>query len=182
MKRLGSALLAFLLAVPAVPGRANAVACFTAFTANDKARSYRMILTSRNGVETIDMVKPDRMHILTNGTEIIAIGNRGWARLGPNSVWKPTPAMSMSDIRSMLAAITGKQHSGDTCVDAGMGSYRGHPAHLYKGTHAGPFGPSKGTIYVFGDRLVHHIDAVSARGTLSMDFTDFNTATVYPPE
>jgi hypothetical protein len=182
---LGIALVfasALALGAPAAAG--GGAACIEVFHAHDSVKSYRAVQTrTRNGgstTSTIDIVKPDRAHMISPRIEMIVIGNRMWRRMGGTAWQTATPGIKGTDILSTMQIHT--ENFGGSCSDAGMGMWRGHPAHIFKGTYVTPSGTQHATAYLFGDGLVHHVDmTLSGGGTMSMDLSNFNTTSVNPP-
>jgi hypothetical protein len=171
------------LSAPA-PARADASsACLAAAQANQNLHSYRAVMVSDYGgkseTSTVDIVKPDSFHVTGSGFEMIATGGRAWRRAG-SSAWESMPGMSGKDIFS-TSSVDLKAHA-HACVDAGMGLWHGQPAHLYKSTGTNANRSAETTLYVFGDGLVHHADITTSSGRISMDFSEFNSATVEPPK
>jgi hypothetical protein len=177
-------LSAGLLFVPAPqPALADSGgACLTAARANESLRSYRAVMVTgfdgKNQTSTVDIVKPDRFHVVEPEIEMIAVGFHAWQRTGGGS-WKPMPGLDGKDI---FAASSVKFKPGAaSCVDAGMGLWHGQPAHIYKATSLRAGKSSQTTLYVFGDGLVHHMDIATSSGNVTMDFSAFNSATVNAP-
>jgi hypothetical protein len=171
---------------PAVAGTFNMGPCLAIARANMGAKSYRSVMnTNYDGhpnVSTVDIQKPDRVHVTSLQSEMIAIGKQTWMKMngGP---WKSMPKLSgMGDLASMDPAKEFKPEGTGSCVDGGTGTWKGQPAHLYKATSTNPrFGTMKSTLYQLSDGYVHHMDASSSHGTSSFDFTDFNSVSVSPP-
>jgi hypothetical protein len=148
--------------------------------ANERATSYHAVLVGIAGqgaTTTTDIQKPDRIHMIMGPIEIIAVGNKAWKRSG--SGWQTYPPMPVAQILSMSASPLAKKVG--SCEDAGMGSWHGQPAHMFKGTTVDEGKPSVTTIYVFGDGFVHHIENTGPRGGFRGDFSNFNSTTINAP-
>lgn len=176
------AMLALACACFAAPTAALAdpAACLAAARADDSAHSYRMVMnTSFRGqtlTTTIDLVRPNRFHLTEPGIEMIGIGKKAWKRAG--SAWQPMPGFDIGDFPTAQTNLTSWAGS---CVDGGIGAWRGQPAHLFRGTSVRNGKQSVATIYVFADGFVHHVDVKSANSLVEMDISNFNTTTVNAP-
>jgi hypothetical protein len=185
---LATAVTAATLVAPA-PARAgsfNMGPCLAVSQANLKANSYRSVMNTnydgRPNVSTVDIQKPDRVHVTSPHSEIIAIGKKTWMRSG-GGPWKLMPNLTgMGDLASINPAKEFKPEGSGSCVDAGTGTWKGQPAHLYRGTSTNPrFGTVTDTMYQLSDGYIHHVDANSSHGKSSFDFTDFNSINISPP-
>jgi hypothetical protein len=173
---------ASLTVASTTPARAGN-ACVAAFEANLGLHSYRTTMTTAAGAQTVvDLVVPDRFHVSGKNMEMISVGSRTWMRIG-NAGWNPMPGAGMN-----TAAIfaTARQQmdvnkAGNSCVDAGLGSYGGRPAHVFNFSRSGASGTSSGKVYVFADGYVHHLETTSPHGTIEVDFSKFNSVSVNPP-
>jgi hypothetical protein len=168
---------ALLPPMPALAGDASP--CIAAAGANERATSYRAVLSmGTTGTSTTDIQRPDRIHLTTPGMEVIAIGHKAWRRSG--SGWQPFAAMPVAEILSMSKTELNSKKLA-SCVDAGMGLWHGQPAHIFRGTSIVDGKPSETTIYVFSDGYVHHIENKNINGGFSGDFSNFNSTVVNPP-
>jgi hypothetical protein len=164
------------------PARAGN-ACVAAYEANLGLHSYRTTLRTPAGTQTtVDLVIPDRFHVIGKGMEMISVGNRTWMRTG-SAGWSPMPGAGMNTaaIFAMARQQMDVNKAGNSCVDAGLGSYAGRPAHVFKFSRVGPNGPSSGKLYVFPDGYVHHLETSSPQGPIEVDFSKFNSVAVSPP-
>jgi hypothetical protein len=173
-----------LVTVPLVssaPSMADvAPGCIAAIHANDRATSYRAVLhgIGLGGANTTtEIEKPDRIHVIMGSTEIIAVGNKSWKRSG--SGWQNYPPMPVAQILATSNTTFDKKLG--SCVDGGMGSWHGQPAHIFKGTTMDGGKPAVTTIYVFSDGFVHHVESAGPRGSFSGDFSNFNSTNISAP-
>jgi hypothetical protein len=174
--------------VPAAPVSAafDMGQCEGIVRAFGSAKSYRAVMTStfsgKSNATTVEMEKPDRVQVTSPQNEMIAIGKKTWMKMngGP---WKALPGMSgMGDLASMDPSKSFKPTGTGACVAAGLGLYKGQPARLFKTTATSPnLGTVHNTIYVLSDGFVHHVDGDSPHGKMSMDFSDFNSVNISPP-
>jgi hypothetical protein len=165
------------------PVLAGDSSCLKAAHSNDGAKSYRAVMTSTRGarsiVETIDIVKPDRMDESGPGHEMVAIGHSAWMREG-SGPWKKLPGMDVGDLLS-TASTTKFESNSVSCVDNGMGLWHGQPAHMFTGTNNSPHGLVRSKLYLMGDGYIHHLETSTSSGGIQMDFSEFNSASVSAP-
>jgi len=155
--------------------------CNAPIKATESLRSYHAVVITGPGAAgqtTMDLVRPDRFHVTQPEIEIIAIGNQAWQRID-GGAWKTAPGVDGTSVFATADSFK-PQGSDATCVYAGMGLWRGQPAHIYKS--ASTKRASTSTLYVFGDGLIHHVDSTTSRGRVSMDFSQFNSASVSAPK
>ena len=161
--------------------------CIAAAMANLKLTSYETTMTTihagGSSVSTVDIQKPDRIHVVNPGSEMIAVGHQTWMKMN-GSGWKAYPHMDLGSLASMDPTTFMNKHKSDvTCVDAGPGLLHGQPAHVCKSSATNPrTGVVHATIYQMSDGYVHHMDIVDSKGTtLSFAMSRFNAVNISPP-
>jgi hypothetical protein len=132
--------------------------------------SYQMSFGNGARSGTLDVVKPDSMHMQSRSTEMIRIGSttyvktgsRGWIKL---AAMPGTGAASMADqVRSMT-----RDANDASATDLGMKSVDGETLHAYRMTTKGG---KPSTIYVGSDGLIHRIAGTSTDSNIR--FGKFN--------
>ena len=112
---------------------------------------------------------------------MIAVGKQAWMKMngGP---WKLMPSLAgMGSLASMDPSKDFKIQGNGSCTDAGMGIWKGQPAHIYKGVSTSSHGTVTSTMYQLGDGYVHHVDVNTSSGKSTFDFSNFNSTNVSPP-
>jgi hypothetical protein len=164
----------------ASPARADN-ACTSAFETILKLHSYRSTMTTDRGVTTVDVVIPDRAHLIGKGTEMIVIGNHAWMRSN-GDVWRAQPAGAI-DYTAMFAKARQRledRKNDRSCVVSGVGTFHGRPAQVLTFSHKGPNGTTSGRAYVLADGYIHRVETNGTPPT-SMEFSDFNSVSINPP-
>ena len=161
--------------------------CIAAAMVNLKLTSYETTMTTNHGgassVSTVDIQKPDRIHVFNPGSEMIAVGHQTWMKMN-GSGWKSYPHMDIGSLASMDPTTFMNNHPTDvTCVDAGPGLWHGQPAHVFKSsTTTSRTGVVHATIYQMSDGYVHHMDIADSKGmTASFEISRFNAVKISPP-
>jgi hypothetical protein len=177
---LAAAAIAAAAVLDIAPAESAGSSCLAAVQANAKAKSYHSVLTNAgvHATTTVDIVSPDRLRVFDNGVELIAIGNKAWRREG-SGPWKAAPPVPVAQI--LNAPLAAASENGVNCVDAGMGTLDGRPAHIYKSSSVVHGKTVHATFYVLGDGFVHRFEVTSARGGSVMEFSNFNATTIDRP-
>jgi hypothetical protein len=173
--------IASLIVMPflASPARADNV-CTGAFETILKLHSYRSTMTTDRGVTTVDVVVPDRAHLIGKGTEMIVIGNHAWMRSN-GDVWRAQPAGAI-DYTAMFAKARQRleERKNGSCVVSGVGTFHGQPARILTFSHKGANGTTSGKAYLLADGYIHRVETHGTPPT-AMEFSDFNSVSINPP-
>lgn len=139
-------------------------------------KSYAVNATSPRGAVEIDMVVPNKQHLLAGPMEMIRIDGDTWVKM--NGKWQK---FAMPGIEQMTAGVNNaikatKANPDDlTVTDLGMKSPDGVPLHAYQVLVKNGGGPQ--TIYLDGSGMLVRID--SAQGPVT--FSKFNAIDIEPP-
>ena len=132
-------------------------------------------------VTTMDVVKPDRVHVTMMGTEMVVIGKSGWQRTG-SGAWSAAPGMDGASLISPPAGL-GTEYIEKSCIDAGMGMWQGTPAHRYKATYLNvKKAVVTSTLYVDGSGMLRGVQGGEPKSPVTMTLTQINSASVTAPK
>jgi len=144
-----------------------------AFTKMGTASSYHMAIQSAQGSMDIDMVPPDKMHMMGAHVEMIRIGGATYVKVNGN--WMKLPA-AMPQMQQQMGAVSYVQSVGNNAKqakveDLGSRSLDGATYHAYKvtGQDAKP-----ATLYVDGSGYPARVDVVEEKGTSTVRFSKYN--------
>ena len=146
-----------------------------AFTKMGSASSYHMAIESAQGQMDIDMVPPDKMHMLVSGGKMEMIRIAGSTYVKVNGNWMKLP-MAMPQMDQQMGAVSYVQavgsHPRQTQVDdLGSKSVDGATYHAFRLT------PEKGepaTLYVDGSGYPARVDVTEGKSTSIVRFSKFN--------
>jgi hypothetical protein len=134
--------------------------------------SYQMSFDTGARSMTMDIVKPNSMHMQTKAVEMISVGGsaymksgaHGWIKL-PSSTPQSMPTSPLTD----WARVAMRDTKGVSATDLGMKSIDGEIVHAYRMTKDG----KQSTMYVGRDGLPHRIDSGTGAAH-SVRFGKFN--------
>lgn len=147
-----------------------------AFTEMASASSYHMAIQSAQGqTMDIDMVPPDKMHMLMGGGKAEMIRAAGATYVKVNGNWMKLP-MGMPQMDQQMGAVSYVQSVGRNpkqarVDDLGSKSVDGATYHAYKVT---PQDGKPATLYVDGSGYPARIDVSEGKGTSIVRFSKFN--------
>lgn len=139
-----------------------------------QASSYHMnVQTSQGQKMDIDMVPPNKMHMMMGPMEMIRLASATYMKVNGN--WMKMPG-AMPQMTQQGAAMTYVQtlgsHPNDAKVDdLGMQSVDGVSVHAYKVT---PNSGQPATVYVDGSGRPARIDVTEKNGTSVVRFSNYN--------
>ena len=170
IRSIAASALAALVTLAATPAFANPTDDVrSALMRYAGLSSYRMTMTAEKGGMTMDIVRPDSVHMSASGMELVKIGStmyvkapggKGWMK---QSVHGAGPAAVADKMKSML-----NERDAFTATDLGMKAmHGGEPMHAYKVKQKNG---SSSVIYVARDGFVHRMQSDNS----TMEFSKFN--------
>ena len=138
--------------------------------------SYHMSVTSpRGGNIEADMVKPDKMRVITNGMESIVVGSTMYMKMGGKWTKMNVPGIWSSPIDAVKQLQS--RHADYTSVDLGMRVVGGVPYHAYRVTDAKKH--TSETVFVDS---AGRLGRVEASGGTVVTFSKYGeTVSIQPP-
>jgi hypothetical protein len=133
--------------------------------------SYQMSFGTGAKSGTIDVAKPDSMHMHVGSTEMIRIGSTTYVKAGPRGWMKlaAMPGTSQATIADEVRAMS-RDANDFSVVDLGMKSIGGETLHGYRLTQKK--NGTQSTIYVGGDGMIHRM--AGAHADANLRFGKFN--------
>ena len=121
--------------------------------------SYQMSFGKGARSGTLDVVKPDSMHMQSGSTEMIRIGSTTYVKTGPRG-WMKLAAMPATGPAAMADQVRSlaRDAKEGSVTDLGMKSIDGETLHAYRTTTKSG---KQSTIFVGSDGLIHRIAGTS---------------------
>jgi hypothetical protein len=134
--------------------------------------SYQMSFGAGARSATMDIVKPNSMHMQSKAVEMISVGGSAYVKSGGRG-WIKIPSSTSQGMATSpytdWARVAMSDTKGVSATDLGMKSIDGETVHAYLMTKDG----KQSTMYVGGDGLPHRIDSGTSPGQ-SVRFGKFN--------
>jgi hypothetical protein len=137
------------------------------------ATSYHMAIESSRGQKMdIDVVRPDKMHMMMPQAEMIMVAGGTYVKVNGNWMKLPRPMPQMQSAAVGYVQTLGNAKPSDVVVeDLGTKSVDGANYHAYKVT---PKDGKPANVYVDGAGLVTRMDVTDQSGTSIVRFSKFN--------
>lgn len=180
-----SALLA-LITLVAVPANANPTDDVRAGMMRfAELSSYRMSFGTGARTGTMDVVKPDNMHMQAQGMEMIRVNKTMYMKMGGTGrqSWMKIPDTKGSGPTQIADRVRelAKRANGVTATDLGMKTVDGESLHAYRMKQSDG---TESTVYIARDGYVHRIEGKgNGRGSdNTIKFSMFNqVAPIHAP-
>lgn len=144
-----------------------------AFIALGAATSYHVAIQARGQTMDIDMLKPNKIHMMTAQMEMISIAGAAYVKV--NGTWMKLPAAMPQQMQNVgfgyVQTLANSKPNDVTVEDLGPKSVDGATYHAYKVT---PKDGKVSNVYLDGSGVIARCDVTDRSGTSIIRFSKFN--------